>query len=175
MNTTIRIVLFAMMTTGLVACSAKHDDADLDRSIEKIVKKPRGSIDPPPELQSIATYKYDAHHLRSPFSSPRKKSKNESEKKNNVQPDLSRAKEYLESFSLGKLRMKGTINKPSQPMEALVSDPDGELTRVRVGAYMGKNFGEITKIDDTSIELIEIVPDGSDNWVERPNVLLLSE
>lgn len=171
-------VLYSTVIMGLSAMMAAcggGDDRDLEQSIQEIINKPRGSIKPPPEFKSIATYKYDAHHLRPPFSAPVDESAKKTEHAKAVKPDLDRAKEYLEGFSLNSLRMKGTIHGADEQLEALVEDPSGELSRVRVGSYIGRNFGRVLSINEARIEIVEIVPDGKDNWVERPTSLSLSE
>jgi type IV pilus assembly protein PilP len=56
----------------------------------------------------------------------------------------------------------------------LIRDGDGEIHRVQVGNYLGRNHGEIINISETQIDLIEIVPSGQDNWVERPRAIVLS-
>lgn len=174
MKTVLRTVVIAGASAVLVACGG-GEDRDLNQAIQEIITKPRGSIEPPPEFKSIATYKYDAHHLRAPFSVPVDERAKQALDTKSVTPDFDRAKEYLEGFSLSNLRMKGTINSPDEQLEALVQDSDGELSRVRIGSYIGRNFGLIVSIDETRVEIIEIVPDGQDNWVERPTSLLLSE
>ena len=92
-----------------------------------------------------------------------------------VEPDLSRPKQYLEGFSLDALAMVGTITKPSNPLEALIEDPTGSVTRVRVGSYMGRNFGRVVEVSSDQIALVEIVPDGQDGWVERSRNISLAE
>lgn len=174
MKTTLRTVFFVGVAAAVTACGG-GDDRDLDQAIQEIISKPRGSIKAPPEFKSIATYKYDAHHLRAPFSAPVDESTKQASNAKSVEPDLDRAKEYLESFSLSSLRMKGTINGADKQLEALIQDTDGELSRVRVGSYIGRNFGRVMSINEARIEIIEIVPDGQDNWVERPTSLLLTE
>jgi type IV pilus assembly protein PilP len=92
-----------------------------------------------------------------------------------VEPDLSRPKQYLEGFSLDALAMVGTITKPGNPLEALIEDPTGSVTRVRVGSYMGRNFGRVVEVSSDQIALVEIVPDGQDGWVERSRNISLAE
>jgi type IV pilus assembly protein PilP len=46
---------------------------------------------------------------------------------------------------------------------------------VKVGNYLGKNHGRIKMIDESRVEVVEIVPDGKGNWVERPRTLALRE
>jgi len=170
------VIVLAAATT-LVGCS-KTNDTDLSQTIKEIVEKPRGSIEPPPEFKPIANYVYDAHRLRAPFNKPMseaKKAEEEEREKSKVRPDENRPKEYLESFALDSLRMQGTISRPDSSLEALIRDPSGSVIRVQEGSHMGRSHGRVTKINEAQVELIEIVPDGQDRWVERPRSLTLSE
>ncbi|HBP68048.1 MAG TPA: pilus assembly protein PilP, partial [Alcanivorax sp.] len=58
---------------------------------------------------------------------------------------------------------------------ALIEDPTGSVTRVRVGSYMGRNFGRVVEVSSDQIALVEIVPDGQDGWVERSRNISLAE
>jgi len=55
----------------------------------------------------------------------------------------------------------------------LIQTPDKQVEQVHVGSYMGLNQGRITKITPTQIDLIEIVSDGRDGYIERPRSLVL--
>ena len=61
------------------------------------------------------------------------------------------------------------------PLFALILDPTGATNRVKVGDHMGKNFGRVIEVSESSVSVMEIVPDGKDGWVERPRVLKLVE
>ena len=52
---------------------------------------------------------------------------------------------------------------------------DRGLYRVKVGNYMGQNFGLITAISDSQIELRELIQDASGDWTERQSTLQLQE
>ena len=56
-----------------------------------------------------------------------------------------------------------------------MQDSDGLIHRVVPGNYMGQNFGRITSITQSSIELVEIVSDGLGGYLERPAALALDE
>lgn len=60
-------------------------------------------------------------------------------------------------------------------MWSLINDGSGGIHRVTVGNYLGKNYGRITAISNAKVDVIEIVPDGKGNWVERPRTLGLNE
>jgi type IV pilus assembly protein PilP len=46
---------------------------------------------------------------------------------------------------------------------------------VRVGNYIGQNFGLVSRITETEVTLKEIVQDAAGEWVERPAKLELQE
>jgi type IV pilus assembly protein PilP len=44
-----------------------------------------------------------------------------------------------------------------------------------VGDYLGRNHGKVVGIDESKVDVIEIVPDGEGGWLERPRSLALRE
>lgn len=168
--------LMVLAATSLLAgCGPGAKVGELDARLQEIKARPRGRIEPPPEFKPIATYAYSAHKLRAPFTPPVDEKLLEVPEGRQVEPDQSRPREYLERFSLDALRMVGTITKPGQALEALVEDPTGAVTRVRMGLYMGKNYGRVVSVSADQVALIEIVPDGQDGWVERSRNVTLAE
>ena len=89
-----------------------------------------------------------------------------------IQPDLTRRKEPLEAYPLENLRMVGTLQQNKSNF-ALVKTPDNNLFRVKVGNYMGQNFGLITEISESTIKLKELVQDSSGDWTERVSTMTL--
>ncbi len=90
-----------------------------------------------------------------------------------VAPELARRKEPLESYPLDAMAMVGSLRRDGAPV-ALVRI-DNLLHQVRVGNYLGQNYGKVTKIDETEVTLREIVQDGGGDWIERTASLLLQE
>ena len=90
-----------------------------------------------------------------------------------VAPELVRRKEALESFPVDAVAMVGYLTKVGQPV-ALVR-VENLLYQVHEGNYLGQNYGRITKIGESSIDLREIVQDASGEWVERSVKLQLLE
>ena len=88
-------------------------------------------------------------------------------------PELNRRKESLESFPLDTMVMVGSLNRGNQPV-ALVRI-DKLLYQVRLGNYLGLNYGRVTKITDTELALREIVQDVGGEWTERMATLQLQE
>ncbi|WP_235901687.1 pilus assembly protein PilP [Alcanivorax sediminis] len=167
------VMLLALST--LTGCGSGANLAQLDAQLEEIKARPRGRIEPPPEFKPVASYTYGAHQLRSPFSPPVDQQVIAVPDGRKVEPDMGRPKEYLERFSLDALKMVGTISRPGEPLQALIADPSGAVTRVRPGSYMGKNFGRVAEVSDVNVSLVEIVPDGRDGWVERASNVTIAE
>ena len=90
-----------------------------------------------------------------------------------IAPELTRRKEALEAFPLDAMTMVGSLNRNGQPV-ALIS-VDKLLYQVRVGNYLGLNYGRITRIGETDVTLREIVQDAAGEWIERVATLQLQE
>ena len=90
-----------------------------------------------------------------------------------VAPELARRKEPLEAFPLDSMVLVGSIFKANQPV-ALVK-VDNLLYQVKLGNYLGLNFGRVTKINETELTLREIVQDAVGEWIERIATLQLQE
>jgi type IV pilus assembly protein PilP len=90
-----------------------------------------------------------------------------------VAPELARRKEPLEAFPLDSMSVVGSIIKAGQPV-ALVK-VDNLLYQVKLGNYLGQNYGRVTKISETEVTLREIVQDAVGEWIERVATLQLQE
>ena len=88
-------------------------------------------------------------------------------------PELARRKEPLEAFPLDTMAMVGSLNKVGKPTALLKVDQ--LLYQVQVGNYLGQNYGRITAITETAIQLREIVQDATGDWIERTASLELQE
>jgi len=170
---TLFVTVLSVLT--LEGCGSSANLGELDARLEEIKARPRGRIEPPPEFKPVASYSYAAHQLRSPFSPPAEQQLITVPDGRKVEPDMGRPKEYLERFALDALKMVGTISRPGEPLQALIADPSGAVTRVRPGSYMGKNFGHVKEVSEGKVSLVEVVPDGRDGWVERASNVSITE
>jgi len=87
--------------------------------------------------------------------------------------ELNRRKEPLESYPLDSMNMVGSVARSGRPFALLRAD--NLLYQVKVGDYLGQNYGRITQISETDINLREIVQDAAGEWIERPATLQLQE
>jgi len=170
----IRVAISASLVMLLSACGGGNDFQDLQAFMDEVDSRPKGSIEPLPPFQRVPPFAYEAGTLRSPFEPPvvlKKVARNPDGPK--VTPDFNRVKEFLEQYAIGELAMVGTLAQDGTRF-GLVRDNDGGVHRVQIGDYMGTDHGRVAAIDETNIELIEIVPDGIGGWVERERTVLLA-
>ncbi len=163
--------IFIAMVLVLVLSGCQRDMSDLQNYIAQVKAKKSTHIPPIPQMKPYQAFAYVADDRRDPFlpSAPNRNSSN-----TGLRPDMNRNKEPLEEFPLDSLSMAGIIDFKSK-LYAMVKAPDGVVHRVTVGDHMGQNYGTITKITSTEIDMTEIIPDGFGGWVERPASLALAE
>ena len=130
----------------------------------------KGKLEPLPQMKPYEPFTYNAFDLPDPFK-PRKiePGRGGSSK---LAPDLTRRKEPLESFPLESLNMVGTMQQ-GKATYGLVRTPEREVFQVRVGNYMGQDYGVVTAITDGEIRLKELVQDSAGDWTERSSTLQL--
>ena len=90
-----------------------------------------------------------------------------------IAPEMTRRKESLEAYPLDTIAMVGSLNKSGLPT-ALVK-VDNLIYQIKVGSYLGQNYGKVIRITENSIQLREIVQDATGDWIERPASLDLQE
>jgi len=149
--------------------------ADLDAYMAEMRAQPKGTIDPIPTFKPYQSFTYAAQSLRAPFDIPvTVKEITRLMQGSAIKPDLARPREFLERFNLESLAMVGTLAQKGT-LWVLMNDGEGGVHRVRVGNYMGKNHGKIVEATETSVSLVEIVPNGVGGWIERPRTIKLTE
>jgi len=170
MNRLATIVPLAV-ACALSACS--NGMSDLEQYVTEVKNRKTKQIEPIPQIKQYEAFAYVGDDRRNPFvrAEPQK---DPNAPGANIRPDPNRNPEPLEEFPLDGLRMLGIINKDKNTY-ALVKAPDNVLHRVTLGNHMGQNYGKITSISDSSIDLIEIIPDGFGGFMQRPAVLALSQ
>jgi len=92
---------------------------------------------------------------------------------NGLRPNLDRRREALENYPLDSVKMVGTLQKVGLSYALLQIDKT--VFQVKVGNYVGQNFGMVTRISETEVNLKEIVQDATGEWVEREATLALQE
>ena len=163
-------ILLSGVVILLAACSGGADD-DLMSYIDSVKARGGGRIEPLPQIKPYETFRYEAESMRSPFVYNRPKSVGRS---NGPRPVQNRSKEYLEQFPLDTLDMVGALTREGTRF-ALLQTSDGLVHRVVTGNYIGQNEGRIVEINDSSVELEELVADGVGAFYKRPASIGLGE
>ena len=162
------VAFAAVLLAPLAGCGG--GTADLKHELEELKKRPGSRIEPLPEIQPYEIFNYDPTTLRSPFQpslaivAPGA---------GGLRPDSHRNREFLEGFSLDTLKMVGTLHQGGKTY-ALLQTKDGLIHRVLPGNHVGQNDGKVTSISDSTVAVVEIVPDGLGGYVERPAAITLA-
>ncbi len=173
MTSILRVPALLTLSLVLVSCQRYNNLADLQIYVEEVKGRPGAPVEPVPEFVPHEGFVYSAASLRSPFEVPVViETDGNTVLSQDVEPDFSRQRGPLESQALSEMTMVGMMLR-SGVFEALIEDAFGEVHRVAVGNYLGRNHGEIQTISETQLNIIEIVPNGNGGWVERPQTLTL--
>jgi type IV pilus assembly protein PilP len=164
----------SILTAAGVACALLLGGCgdgldDLRSEIAKAKQRPGGRIQPLPEVRPYVSHEYQMAERRSPFLQSLA-----GETPTGPRPDSQRPREYLEQFPLDTLRMVGTL-RLGRGNYGLVQTKDGLIHRVLPGNHLGQNDGRVLSVSDARITLIEIIPDGLGNYIERPAALALAD
>lgn len=144
---------------------------DLESFVENTHKDRKPRIEPLPRVQPNPTFEYTASELVDPFSTANLVQRRPS-REGGPAPDPTRRKEPLEQFPLDALRMVGTLSNDEESW-AIIRAPDGTVHRAGPGNYLGQNYGKIAAVEDTQVEIVELVPDVGGGWMERESTLAI--
>ena len=161
-------------TLWVVGCGANHEE--LQQWMEQQRREVKPNVKPLQPPKKFDPQPYSAAQSVEPFSNQKLTVaiKQESRQPNSLlSGELNRRKEPLESYPLDGVRMVGSLAKSGLPFALL--KVDNLLYQVKVGDYLGQNYGRITKIAETEIALREIVQDAAGEWIERVSTLQLQE
>lgn len=152
-------VPIGLLSLLVTACSG--DNSDLTKYINDIKSRPAKAIEPIPKFAPLPFFKFPENDTRrSPFK-PVVLRKNVDVDA----PDQKRLKQPLEAYPLDALKFVGILEQ-GPIIWALIKQPDTQITRVRVGDYMGQNYGRIIVIKRDLIKLEETVKD-TGTWEKK--------
>ena len=142
---------------------------DVKRETKIIIRK----IDEPKQFTPFAYSAADAVDPYDPIKLSVALAKMRDKSNSMLKPDLDRRREVLEAYPLDTLKMVGTLQKPGLSYALL--QVDKAVFQIKVGNYVGQNFGMVTKVTETELKLREIFQDASGAWTERQATLELQE
>jgi type IV pilus assembly protein PilP len=169
-----------LLLCGIVLSSCvDSEEDDLQAWMKTQRNEAKARVTPLAEPKKFKPQAYTEESLTDPFNILKltQALKNDTPQKSNnselVAPELNRRKEPLEAFPIDAMKMVGSVSKKGQPL-ALVKI-DNLLYQVRVGNYLGPNYGRVTAVSENQVAIREIVQDAAGEWIERPVSLLLQE
>ena len=172
-----RCLIVVALGLALAACSDGGQE-ELRQWMAENSKNLRGNIPKLPEVKPYEPVPYSVEGALDPFQpnkiEPDAKFKQGGGKGGAFQPDFE-AREIrnslLEKYPLESLKMIGYLNVNKQPMAVI--QVDNKVKQVKVGDYLGLDFGMVTKISETEVQLRELIQDSAGDWSERKSALLL--
>ena len=171
-----RLILVALCG-ALGACSG-GDHEDIKRWMAENTKDMRGNIPKLPEVKPYEPVPYDVEALVEPFKAskiePESKRGKGAGKGGAFEPDFE-ARELrnslLEKYPIESLKMIGYLNVNRQPIGVI--QVENRVKQVKVGEYIGLDFGMVTRITDREVQLRELIQDSAGDWTERKSSLYL--
>jgi type IV pilus assembly protein PilP len=171
-----KLLAMAFIPFTLTACS-EGGQKEVQQWMDKVKQETHPFIPKLAEPKDFIPFTYDQKDELDPFNPGKLQSllaKMNPGTAHGVKPDLERRREALESFPLDTLKMVGTISKGNTLYALLEADAKG-VFQVKVGNYIGQDFGLITKVNPDSVEIKEIYLDSGGDWAERNQKLELQE
>lgn len=166
----------AAMVLGLLLTACGGEEfSDLKAELKDKTKDMRGRVDALPIVKPYEPVPYKVFDQPDPFSAAKIElvTKSAGSGGGGLKPDFNRPKEPLEAYPLESLKMVGVLQQKKANF-ALVKADTG-LFRVKVGNYVGQNFGLITTITDSQVQVRELIQDAAGDWTERQSTLQLQE
>ena len=173
-STIVRLVTATGVLLALAACEQQQTELQSWMDSERKAVSPQiAKIEEPKKFEP---YRYENAGALDPFSQAKLSKALEaaaSRSKSGLQPDLARRRESLEEFPVDSIKMVGHITRQGQNFGLVTVD--SAVYPVKIGNYIGQNFGKIVKISETEISLKELIQDATGDWVERQSALQLQE
>jgi type IV pilus assembly protein PilP len=172
-----RLALAATLAAAALGAGCGGEEhSDLKQELAQLSKDMRGRVAPLPQVKPYEPVPYTAEGQIDPFRPERIDVAGAGGRQaiaSKLAPDPNRPKEPLEGFPLESIQMLGTITQNREVFALVKAGPN--LYRVKKGNYMGQNFGVVTGIDESQINLKELIQDSGGEWVERTSSLQLVE
>jgi type IV pilus assembly protein PilP len=166
----------ASVTLGVALAGCAADNEELQGWMDQQRREVKPSVTPLTPPKKFDPAPYASLQAVEPFSNQKLSValKQEAKQPNSaLAAELNRRKEPLEFYTLDGMNMVGSVTKQGRQFALL--RVDNLLYQVKVGDYLGQNYGKILKITETEIALREIVQDAAGEWIERPSTLQLQE
>lgn len=170
------IWLAALLSSLTLLSACGGDQEELQAWMDQQRREVRPSIAPLSPPKRFDPQPYEEARAVEPFSNQKLAValKQEARQPNSLLAgEMNRRKEPLEAYPLDSMAMVGSVSRQGRQFALL--RVDNLLYQVKVGDYVGQNYGKITKISETEVGVREVVQDAAGEWIERPSALQLQE
>jgi type IV pilus assembly protein PilP len=161
---------------AIVLAGCSENGGEVKEWMKDVEKKTLVQVQPLPEPKKFIPFGYIGKTEIDPFN-PNKLLVAIAKLKESTKPGLkideTRVREFLEGFPLDSFKMVGTLQKAG--VNVALVQIDKTVYKVKVGNYVGQNHGMITSINDSEINIKEIVQDATGDNVEHEAKLELQE
>jgi len=166
--------LAALLPALLLAGCGDSDVREVRSWMEQVKSETRPKVKPLPASKEFIPFAYNQQDAVDPFS-PAKMAEAGllAQARSALQPDMNRPREALEAYPLDTMTMVGMMQKGGTSFALLRIE--NSIYRVRAGQHLGQNFGLVTRVTPTALEIKEMVQDAGGDWVERLSKLELQE
>lgn len=169
-----RAAVVACAAALLAACGSEQDE--LQQWMEQQRREVKPNVTPLQPPKKFDPQPYTSAQAVEPFSNQKLSValKQEARQPNSLlASEINRRKEPLEAYPLDSMTMVGSFLRDGRPYALL--RVDNLLYQVKVGDYLGQNYGRVTRISETELALREVVQDAAGEWIERLGSLQLQE
>jgi len=171
-----RLISTALLLAVVALLSGCSEDAEIREWMAQTKKQTSVMVPKISEPKIFTPVSYARKDSVDPFNSAKLSAaiaKLRAQSGKGISPDMERRREPLEQYPLDTVKMVGVLQKPG--LTYAILQVDKAIFQAKVGNYLGQNFGMITDVTETGVDLKEIVQDASGEWVERKARLELQE
>src|SRR5688572_1011466 len=170
--------LLPLIAAGLLAACGQSNESELKQWMGEVRTGMKPTTQPVPAPKEFVPAQYEARSIVEPFDQQKVvmavvRQQQARVSASTIRPDLDRRRETLEAFPIDQIKMVGMMRRAG--VNVALVETSGGTNLVRSGNYMGQNFGLVTRVAETEIQLKEIVQDAAGEWVERTSKLELQE
>jgi type IV pilus assembly protein PilP len=169
-------LLAPLLAALLLSACGDSDVKEVRDWMAQVKKDTKVAVTPLTEPKTFVSFAYTAKDAVDPFD-PNKLlaelARVAAKSNNPFKPDMDRRKELLENYPLDTFAMVGVMQKGGSNYALL--QMGRSVYQVMVGQHIGQNFGLVTGVTETSVNIREVVQDAGGEWVERMSKLELQE
>ena len=149
----------------MLASCIQGNHSDLQLYVNDVQSKKYAVDKPITNSINFEDYTYDSENMRDPFVPIRPEDPG-----GGICQNIVHERDVLESLPLETLAYVGSLQQNNEYW-ALISTHDGTVYRRKTDDYIGNNNGRITKITESSIELLEKIWQKNSGCIDQTTVL----